>query len=257
MSGPIAAWYEDPSSPHHQRWWYGERWTEHTRLAPPQPVLAAPPAASAAVPAAVPAPPAPPSPEDARPAAAPHLGNGVWSAQPTAPAGTSGGTRSDGETLAIASLVCGVLWLFWLGSIAAIVTGIMALRRKVIGGHQVMAIIGIVLGGLSFLGAPVIAAVAIPVFVDQRDSADAAAVQSEVRNAAVKMEMAFTTDGRYPSGDRTPMEAAIPGSTSGPDVDVTILSSDASGYCLEAAHRSGAIAWYDSRAGGITDVPCA
>lgn len=248
MSGPVAAWYEDPSSPHHQRWWDGEAWTEHTRLVAPEPAFAAP------APAAVPTPPVPQAPSSP---AAPGFGNGVWSAQPAASPGAPNGTRGDGDTLAISSLVCGVLWLFWVGSLAAIVTGTMALRRKVTGGHQAMAIIGIVLGGISFLGAPVFAAVAIPVFLAESERAETAAVQSEIRMAAIEMEMAFTTAGRYPAGHGTPIESAIPGYTSGRDVDVTVLSSDANGFCLESTHRSGAASWYDSRAGGIVGYPCA
>ncbi|WP_245617684.1 DUF4190 domain-containing protein [Nitriliruptor alkaliphilus] len=198
----------------------------------------------------------PPVPQTHSSAAAPGFGNGVWSAQPAASAGASSDTRGDGGTLAIASLVCGVVWLFWVGSLAAIITGTMALRRKVTGGHQAMAIIGIVLGGISFLGAPVFAAVAIPVFLEQSERANTAAVQWELRIAAIEMETAYTTAGTYPPGNGTPIEAAIPGFTSAPDVDVTVLSSDDTGYCLEAADRTGAVTWYDSRAAGIVYVPC-
>lgn len=184
------------------------------------------------------------------------VGVGVWSSQTTAASGDPNGSRADGRALAIASIVCGVLWLFWLGSIAAVVTGIMALRRKVTGGHQAMAIIGLVLGGISFLGAPVMAAVAIPVFLDQRDAATEAMTASDLRNAAIEMEMAYTTAGRYPSGSLTPIEDVIPTFSGSTAVDVTIVSSDDMGYCLEAAHETGVTTWYDSRAGGIVDVPC-
>lgn len=254
MSGPVAGWYEDPSSTQHSRWWDGQRWTDHTRLATPEPAYAAPtsaPTAGLAPPPAVAPSPTTPSPT------APGLGTGVWSAQPTASSGAPNGSRGDGRTLAIASLVCAVLWLFWLGSMAAIVTGTMALRRKVTGGHQAMAIIGLVLGGVSFLGAPVITAVAIPVFLDQRAAATEAMAESDLRIAAVEMEMAYTTAGRYPSvGSSTPIEDVIPTFSGDPAVDVTIVSSDDTGYCLEAAHEAGASIWYDSRAGGVLDVPC-
>lgn len=187
---------------------------------------------------------------------APGIGTGVWAAEPTASSGAPNGSRGDGGALAIASLVCGMLWLFWLGSIAAVVTGSMALRRKVTGGHQAMAIIGIVLGGVSFLGAPVFAAVAIPVFLDQRDAATEAMTASDLRNAAIEMEMVYTTAGRYPPGSLTPIEDVIPTFSGDPAVDVIVVSSDDTGFCLEAAHETGATAWYDSRAGGIVEVPC-
>jgi hypothetical protein len=189
MSGPAAGWYDDPSSAQHSRWWDGERWTDHTRLVTAQPVLAGGTPTS-------PTGPPPPSPTPV----APGTGAAAWSNRPTGSADVPNEPPDRGDALAIASLVSGMLWLFWLGSIAAIVTGIMALRRKVTGGHQAMAVIGIVLGGLSFLGAPVLAAVAVPVFLDQRDAATEAMTASAVRNAAIEMEMAYTTAGRYPTG---------------------------------------------------------
>ena len=62
------------------------------------------------------------------------------------------GARPGTNGLAIASLVLGVLWLYWLGSIVAVVLGHMALRQiKKAPPHQQpegrgLAIAGIVLG---------------------------------------------------------------------------------------------------------------
>jgi hypothetical protein len=245
MSGPAAGWYDDPSSARHSRWWDGERWTDHTRLVTAQPLFAGGTPTS-------PTGPPPPSPTPVVPA----TGAAAWSNRPTGSAELPNEPRDRGNALAIASLVSGMLWLFWLGSIAAIVTGIMALRRKVTGGHQAMAVIGIVLGGLSFLGAPVLAAVAVPVFLDQRDAATEAMTASAVRNAAIEMEIAYTTAGRYPTGSFILIEDVIPAFNSDPAVQVMIVSSDTTGFCLEASHESGATAWYDSRAGGTVDAPC-
>ena len=62
------------------------------------------------------------------------------------------GARPGTNGLAIASLVLGILWLYWLGSIVAVVLGHMALRQiKKAPPHQQpegrgLAIAGIVLG---------------------------------------------------------------------------------------------------------------
>jgi hypothetical protein len=54
--------------------------------------------------------------------------------------------------LAVVSLVCGILWIFWLGSIVAVVTGHMAKEQiESSGGAQSgqgLAIAGLVLGWL-------------------------------------------------------------------------------------------------------------
>jgi hypothetical protein len=58
--------------------------------------------------------------------------------------------RPGTNGFAVASLVCGVLWLFWVGSVLAVVFGILALgqiRARGEGGRG-LAIAGVVLGGL-------------------------------------------------------------------------------------------------------------
>jgi uncharacterized membrane protein len=60
-------------------------------------------------------------------------------------------TRTNG--LAIASLVLGVLWLFWIGSVIGLVLGLMALKQiktRNQGGRGI-AIAGVVLGILWLL----------------------------------------------------------------------------------------------------------
>ncbi|HWH35310.1 MAG TPA: DUF4190 domain-containing protein, partial [Acidimicrobiales bacterium] len=67
--------------------------------------------------------------------------------------------------LAIASLVLGIVWIYWIGSVLALVFGYVAKRqikqRDEAGGG--MATAGIVLGwvGIAFLGVFVVALVAI------------------------------------------------------------------------------------------------
>lgn len=270
MDGPAAGWYMDPSSSHHLRWWDGYQWTEHT-----QPAAPAPPPPSWSPPASTTPPPAPTAGHAATPTAEPTAGSTVEAttghtaiAAPTRPAawtaGTSGPTRASsrdggddrGDMLAVVSLVSGVLWLLWIGSLTAIVTGILALRKKVTGGHQAMAIAGIVLGVVSLPAAPLLAAIALPVFFDQREAAVEGAVESDARHGAVEMETAFTQTRGYPAGSNTPLDEVLPGFAPRGEVEVILVSSDERSYCLKATHPSGAVAWYDSTAGGLTDIPC-
>ena len=74
---------------------------------------------------------------------------GYWP-QPSAP-GSVPAARTNG--LAIASLVLGILWLFWLGSVVGLVLGLMALKqiRTRNQGGRGIAIAGIVLSVLWLL----------------------------------------------------------------------------------------------------------
>jgi hypothetical protein len=74
---------------------------------------------------------------------------GYWSQPPAS--GYASVTRTNG--LAIASLVLGVLWLFWLGSVLALVFGLVALKqiRTRDQGGRGIAIAGVVLGILGLV----------------------------------------------------------------------------------------------------------
>jgi hypothetical protein len=102
------------------------------------------------------APPGPYPPAPAFPGQAPGGGYqsppvpGYWS-QPPAP-GFVPATRTNG--LAIASLVLGILWLFWLGSLVGLILGLVALKQikdRNQGGRGI-AIAGVVLSVLWLVG---------------------------------------------------------------------------------------------------------
>lgn len=124
-----AGWYQDPYDPSRLRWWDGARWTEHS--APGAGEAAAAFSATGAVASAQVAPGYPPP---------------TWSPRPT----TTNG-------MAIASLVLGIVWVYWIGSVLAIIFGHLGLGQiKRSGGTQGgrgMAIAGLVLGyvGLAVL----------------------------------------------------------------------------------------------------------
>ncbi|MBI1350187.1 MAG: prepilin-type N-terminal cleavage/methylation domain-containing protein [Actinomycetales bacterium] len=55
----------------------------------------------------------------------------------------------------------------------------------------------------------ILAAIAIPVFLNQRNSARNASAESDIRNLATVMETAYTTDGAYPA-DVSALDPANP-----------------------------------------------
>lgn len=114
-------------------------------------------------------------------------GPGPFAAPATA-TGTSG--------LAIAALVLGVLWLGGLGSLAAVVLGVMALRqlRRADGqrGGRGLAIAGAALGGVGLVATLLLASIAIPTFLAARE---AAALETTLWTATVDQETARKATG--------------------------------------------------------------
>ena len=117
-------------------------------------------------------------------------GPGWWQAsdgnwyppQPSAPAGPPPGppgyyqpvgVAQGTNGLAIASLVLGIVWLYWIGSILAVIFGHIALSQiKKSGGLQGgrgMAIAGLVLGYIGFV-APILAIAAVTMLGNSAES---------------------------------------------------------------------------------------
>ncbi len=94
----------------------------------------------------------------------------------------------------------------------------------------------------------ILAAIAIPAFLNQRTSAWQASVESDVRNAAIDMETAATQNGgNYP--------AALPGTVQ-TSANVALAldgTSNANQFCIVGTHASigAASAWFDSDQGGL------
>jgi type IV pilus assembly protein PilA len=106
-----------------------------------------------------------------------------------------------------------------------------------------------VVSAVGLLMLPVLAAVAIPTFLAQRERARDAAVESELREAAVAMEVGGVEEGVY--GDLT---GFAPGQ---PDVTVTLVATDGLSYCLAGSHALGGTTSYlDSTTGTVSEVPC-
>jgi len=96
----------------------------------------------------------------------------------------------------------------------------------------------------------ILAAIAIPLFLSQRQRAREAAIKSDIEVAAKFEEGYYTSNMIYGSvadlqSDATPIVASE-------GVTVTIESFDTMGYCISGSHADAGSAWYyDSRAGGL------
>jgi type IV pilus assembly protein PilA len=96
----------------------------------------------------------------------------------------------------------------------------------------------------------ILAAIAIPVFLNQRKKAGDASLKADLKSAATVMETAFVDTGSYPT--TLPTDAKVsPGNT------VTVETSGAvdGTYCLKATSSKGSGDWYyDSDKGGLQPV---
>ena len=99
----------------------------------------------------------------------------------------------------------------------------------------------------------ILAAIAIPTFLNQRRNGWQAAVKSDLKNAAIAAESyATATSGGSYAGLTTAILATQRGSGTTADVSVTVVGTPGtSGYCLRGVNtNNGADVWYyDSLAG--------
>ena len=116
----------------------------------------------------------------------------------------------------------------------------------------------------------ILAAIAIPAFLNQRERSYIAAAESDARNAAIEVESFFAAEDEYPEATATTATFAslITAGTIQPSANVTLTYAlDATGqaYTIEADHAlattdaaTGPIgdidACYDSDGGGIVDT---
>ena len=104
----------------------------------------------------------------------------------------------------------------------------------------------------------VLAAIAIPTLLNQRQNGWRTQVKSDLRTAAIAAE-SWATDngGSYALLDTAGMDAAR-GSVSTAEVTVEVVGAGVSGYCLEGTHVAlpGDSLWYDSRVGAALSVDC-
>ena len=92
----------------------------------------------------------------------------------------------------------------------------------------------------------ILAAIAIPVFLSQRENAWDSAVESDLRNAAVGQETYFTDNAQY-TEDLSDLTSSDVGFNNSQEVTfdndgtfVTDFSGSGSGFCMTAHHNSNA-----------------
>jgi type IV pilus assembly protein PilA len=97
----------------------------------------------------------------------------------------------------------------------------------------------------------ILAAIAIPVFLNQRQKADDAAAKSDLRNLANFEEIYLNDFNTY--GSVTDVINAEPHMQPSRTVTLSVVRFDTqNGYCLSAsALSSGHVWWWDSRSGGL------
>ena len=109
----------------------------------------------------------------------------------------------------------------------------------------------------------VLAAIAIPTFLNQREKAADAGTQADLKNAATLMETYFTDKQTYTAG--TTEGAQLADLVETKNAKVVIVKADAAGFCLAGYHTGGSrkgvdpaadtaanFYWYDSKDGGLS-----
>ncbi|MBW3548853.1 MAG: prepilin-type N-terminal cleavage/methylation domain-containing protein [Actinobacteria bacterium] len=93
----------------------------------------------------------------------------------------------------------------------------------------------------------ILAAVAIPVFLNQRQRGWRGAVQSDLRNHAIVMETWLTDQGTYADATGLPDR---PAPSPSPNVTLTVPVADANTYCLQGVHANNTAEIWSLRPGG-------
>ncbi len=107
----------------------------------------------------------------------------------------------------------------------------------------------------------ILAAIAIPVFLNQRQKGWDAAVKSDLRNAATSEETYLTDQSAYTASTADLQAAGFKFSDgsnySGGTAAITVtLPAGAQSYCLKATSQSATTFYYDSLNGGFTTTAC-
>jgi type IV pilus assembly protein PilA len=101
----------------------------------------------------------------------------------------------------------------------------------------------------------ILAAVAIPVFLNQRNRAFRAAVQSDLRNLAVEAETFFTDAQTYDGFEATAAYTGFRNSAGVVDT-LTPANSTATSYCISATHASLGETWRIMPGNNLTRAAC-
>lgn len=86
----------------------------------------------------------------------------------------------------------------------------------------------------------ILAAIAIPVYLNQREQARQAAVRADLRSAKVALEAYRAAEDRYDAVALTGLPGAL---VLSPSINMNMDAITADGYCV-SAHHDGSTAWY-------------
>jgi len=161
------------------------------------------------------------------------------SSAPSYPPPLSAPVTPTTSGLAIASLICGLLFFIFPSAAAAVVMGHVSrsdIRRS--GGRKTgagMAMVGLVLGylGISVIPIMIIAAIAIPNLLRAKMMANEASAVSSLRTLNAAALMYSATYGKFPAelSNLGPTAAPTSPSAEGADlVDIVLASGSKSGY---------------------------
>lgn len=104
----------------------------------------------------------------------------------------------------------------------------------------------------------ILAAIAIPIFLSQRQKGVDASLKSDLKSAATNLETQ-SVDGSWTSAADAAVTtvAADTKLSPGNSVNFVGVGSSAAGYCLVANNPDASQDyWYDSNGGGLTDTAC-
>lgn len=86
----------------------------------------------------------------------------------------------------------------------------------------------------------ILAAIAIPMYLSQREKGWEANAKSDLRNAAVAQESYYTDNSEYTDDVAFLEDEGFNNST---EIDFDVVTADEDGYCMEAFHNSGGDTW--------------